>query len=186
MVVNEGYLVRDGLLIKDASSSVTLVESSGELMLVDTGSPKECRALTLVIKAYGVSADSIRHLVNTHLHLDHVGCNHLFRNARMYAHALELPPLGTTRIIDSLTILPDVEVISTPGHTYGCVTVLVNGDERYALCGDAIPTEENYLKHVPPLINVNPVLALMSMDAIARSADVIVPGHGAPFHVRKK
>lgn len=134
----------------------------------------------------GVSVDSIKHLINTHLHIDHFGCNHMFGSARIYAHALESPPLGTIKIKNSMTVLPGVEVIPTPGHTLGSVTVLIDGEKRYAVCGDAIPTRENYQKHVPPFINVNPTLAMKSMDAIASYADVIVPGHDAPFDVVRK
>ena len=184
--VREGYIVRDGAVIKDASSSVTLVESDGQRLLIDTGSPRECRALLSALERISVSADSIMHLVNTHMHIDHVGCNHLFRSARTYAHALESPPVGTVKITDSLIVLPGIEIVPTPGHTYGCITVFVEGEKRYAVCGDAIPTKENYLKHVPPFINVDPKLALKSMDAIVGFADVIVPGHDAQFDVVRK
>lgn len=186
IAVCEGYIVRDGQRIKDASSSVTLVESAGHRLLIDTGSPTDCKALRAALEGMGVSVDSVKHLVNTHMHIDHVGCNHIFRNARTYAHALESPPIGTIRITDSLTVLPGVEVIPTPGHTFGSVTVLVKCEKRYAVCGDAIPIRENYQKHVPPFINVDPKLALKSMDVIAGLADVIIPGHDAPFDVVRK
>jgi glyoxylase-like metal-dependent hydrolase (beta-lactamase superfamily II) len=186
VVVREGFVVREGPEIKDASSSVTLVESAGQRLLIDTGSPRDCKALRTALEGMEVSVDSVKQLVNTHMHIDHVGCNHIFRSARTYAHALESPPIGTIKITDSLTVLPGVEVIHTPGHTFGSVTVLVEGEKRYAVCGDAIPTWENYQKHVPPFINVNPMLALKSMDAITSYADVIVPGHGAPFEVFRK
>jgi N-acyl homoserine lactone hydrolase len=184
--VRQGYVVRDGQTIKDASSSVTLVESAGQHLLVDTGSPRNCKALRTALAEVDVSVNSVGHLVNTHLHIDHIGCNDLFRSGKTYAHALESPPFGTVRIIESMNILPGVEVIPTPGHTLGSVTVLVEGEKRYAVCGDAIPTRENYLKHVPPFINVDPKLALKSMDVISSFADVIIPGHDAPFDVVRK
>ena len=186
VVVREGFIVREGPEIKDASSSVSLVESGGQRLIVDTGSPRDCAALRYALGDLGVPVDSIKHLVNTHLHIDHVGCNHLFRNARTYAHALESPPLGTVKVTGSLAVLPGVTIIPTPGHSYGSITVLVDGPKRYAICGDAISTRENYQKHVPPFINVDPLLALKSMDAITSYADVIVPGHGAPFDVVRK
>ena len=184
--VIEGYIVREGQAIKDASSSVTLVESAGQRIIIDTGSPRNCASLRTALESMGVPVDSVKHLVNTHLHIDHVGCNHLFGSARSYAHALESPPIGTVQIRDALTVLPGVEVIHTPGHTYGCITVLVSGERRYAVCGDAIPTEENYRKHVPPFINVDPRLALKSMDAIISTAQVVIPGHDAPFEIQRK
>jgi N-acyl homoserine lactone hydrolase len=186
IVAREGYIVREGQTIKDASSSVTLVESAGQRLLIDTGSPRDCGALRATLEGMGVPVDSIKHLVNTHMHIDHVGCNHIFGNARTYAHTLESPPVGTIRITDTLTILPGVKIIPTPGHTAGSVTVFVESEKRYAVCGDAIPTKDNYLRHVPPFINVDPKLALRSMDAIVGSSDVIIPGHDAPFDVSRK
>lgn len=186
IAVREGYIVREGQTIRDASSSITLVESAGQRLLIDTGSPGNCKALRTALEGMEVSVDSVKHLVNTHMHIDHVGCNQIFRSARTYAHALESPPIGTIKITDSRTVLPGVEVIPTPGHTFGSVTVLVEGERRYAVCGDAIPTRENYQKHVPPFINVDSKLALKSMDLIVGFADVIIPGHGAPFDVVRK
>ena len=186
VIVREGFITREGPEIKDASSSVSLVESGGQRLIVDTGSPRDCTALRSSLGDMGVPIDSIKHLVNTHLHIDHVGCNHLFRNAVTYAHALESPPIGTVKVTESLAVLPGVTIIPTPGHSYGSITVLVDGTKRYAICGDAIPTRENYQKHVPPFINVDPILALESMDAIASYAEIIVPGHGAQFEVIRK
>jgi N-acyl homoserine lactone hydrolase len=186
VVVREGYIVREGTEIKDASSSVSLVESGGQRLIVDTGSPRGCTALRSSLDDLEVPIDSVKYLVNTHLHIDHIGCNRLFRNAVTYAHALETPPIGTVKVTQSLAVLPGVKILHTPGHSHGSITVLVEGTKRYAICGDAIPTRENYEKHVPPFINVEPKLALQSMDAIASYAEIIVPGHGAPFEVVRK
>jgi glyoxylase-like metal-dependent hydrolase (beta-lactamase superfamily II) len=59
----------------------------------------------------------------------------------------------------------------------------VQADRRYVIAGDALPTEENYVKNVPPGINYDPDLAMESIKRIVGYADVVVPGHGLPFSV---
>lgn len=185
-LVMEGRLVRDGARIVEASSSVSMVESGGRVVVVDTGSLADANRLREAFRGASIEPDQVDIVINTHLHLDHIGGNALFRNARFYAHRLESPPLGTARISEGFEIIPGVEVVTTPGHTAGSISVIVRAERRYAICGDAIPTKANLDGHVPPAINIDPRLALKSMDLLEASADVIVPGHGAPFDVERK
>ena len=185
-LVRRGFIERRGEVIVDASATVTLVEASGRRIIIDTGSPVECDKLLLDLRVMGVDPRKVDIVVNTHLHIDHCGCNEAFENAVVYAHQLESPPIGNVRISGSITMFPGVEVVHTPGHTAGSVTVFVMAEKRYAICGDAIPTKANYDSHVPPFIAWDKGLAMKSMDAILASADVIVPGHDAPFEVRRK
>jgi glyoxylase-like metal-dependent hydrolase (beta-lactamase superfamily II) len=184
----DGRLVRSGDEVLDASSTVSLVVSADKRVIVDTGSSADSKLLRESLRAASVRPDEVDIVVNTHLHMDHIGGNSLFPNARFYAHRLESPPLGTIRISDQFELLPGVELVLTPGHTAGSISVLVHAERRYAICGDAIPTRANIENHVPPSININPRLALKSMDYLEASADVIVPGHEGQFEVvrRKK
>lgn len=185
-VFKEGDLVREGATVLDSSSTVTLVEVSGQRLVVNTGSPRDAPGISASFRRMGVPLDSIKFVVNTHLHVDHIGCNEIFPNARIVALALEHPPVGSSRVTEKVKLLRGVEVVPTPGHTYGSISVFASGVKRYAICGDAIPTPENYQRHVPPSINCNPVLATESMDLILAWAEVVVPGHGAPFEVPGK
>jgi len=178
-----GRLKRSGSVVVEASSTVTLVISAGRMMVVDTGSAAEMDSLREALRASSVDPDEVDMVVNTHLHLDHIGGNELFSNAKFYAHRLETPPIGTIRVSDELELLPGVRTMHTPGHTAGSISVLVQADERYAICGDAVPTKANIEQHAPPSMNIDPLLALKSMDALEAYADVMVPGHGAAFEV---
>jgi len=183
--VLDGRLVRSGNTILEASSTVSLVVSAEKKVIVDTGSPTDMKLLQKALRAASVRPSEVDMVINTHLHLDHIGGNSLFTNARFYAHRLESPPLGTVRVSEGFELLPGVEVVLTPGHTAGSISVLVHADRRYVVCGDAIPTKANVENHVPPSININPRLALKSLDSLVASADVIVPGHEAPFDVAR-
>lgn len=176
-----GYLVREGNSVVDASSSVTLVESEGQLIVVDTGSPADRARLVSTLKEFGVDPKSVDCVVNTHLHIDHCGCNELFEGARLFAHELESPPIGTVRVRQRTELAAGVELVPTPGHSPGSLSVFVEADEKVAICGDAIPTRVNYDKRVPPFINFDRKLAEKSMDVIGAWADLVIPGHDPPF-----
>jgi len=185
-VIQSGFIVRDGPKVLDASSSVTMVSSAGRRLVVDTGVLQSLHKISDSLKALGVDPGSVEYVVNTHLHVDHVGCNHLFGSARLVAHGLEDPPAGTMRIDDRRSILPGVEVVPTPGHSAGSLSVFVEAERRYAIVGDAIPTRANYEQHLPPFVNINKELALKSMDMILGWADIVIPGHDSQFEVTAK
>lgn len=182
-VMREGYLERERGRVVDASSNVTLIQASGQSVVVDTGSPRDAELLPELFKKAGVSLGSVSVVVNTHLHIDHIGCNDLFENARFVAHKSEDPPVGTLRISEATDLVPRVRIVPTPGHTRGSISVFVSGAENWAICGDAIPTVGNYQKHVPPSLNVDSRLAVESMDLILGWADEVVPGHDKSFKV---
>ncbi len=186
VVIQEGYIIRERNTVLDASSTVTMVESGRRRLVVDTGAPQRCSDLRGALSRLGLRARDFGHVVNTHLHVDHCGCNELFSAALMCAHKAESPPLGILVLDDELFLMPGVTVLHTPGHTPGSISVLVEADRRYAICGDAIPTKANYDSHSPPFINVDRRLALKSMDALLAWADMVVPGHGGPFEVLRK
>jgi N-acyl homoserine lactone hydrolase len=182
-LVRKGVLVSKGEVVIDASSNVTLVEAMGKRIIVDTGSPRDCDKILFDLKSMMIQPKDVDIVVNTHLHMDHCGCNDLFSNALFYVHELEEPPIGCTRISGAVTLIPGVEILPTPGHTKGSVSVFVSAEKRYAICGDAIPTRSNYETHVPTFIAFDKALALKSMDMILEWAEMVVPGHDDPFPV---
>ncbi len=182
-LVRKGSLVREGARVVDASSTVTLVEASGKHIIVDTGLPRDCDKLLFDLNSMRADPETVDVVVNTHLHMDHCGCNELFPNAIVYAHVLEDPPVGTNRVSGAVTLLPGVEIVPTPGHTPGSVSVFVSAEKRYAICGDAIPQKANYDSNTPPAIAFDRGLATKSMEMIIGWAQIIIPGHDGPFDV---
>jgi N-acyl homoserine lactone hydrolase len=182
-VVRKGTLERESGVVVDASSTVTLIETMGKRIVVDTGSPRECDKILFDLKSMMVRPEEVDIVVNTHLHVDHCGCNELFENARVYAHELEEPPIGNVRMSGALTLFPGIEIVPTPGHTRGSLSVFVSSDSRYAITGDAIPTKANHDTHVPPFVAFDKALALTSMDMILGWAEMVIPGHDDLFPV---
>jgi len=181
-----GHIRRKGDSAVEASSSVTLVEASGKKILVDTGSSKDKCRLVEGLARMDTEPEAVGYVVNTHMHIDHCGCNDLFSAARVVAHVSESPPLGSLKVVGEQELFPGVALVPTPGHSSGSISVFVTADERYAICGDAIPTRDNYDKWVPPFINIDRRLALRSMELIRSWADVIIPGHDSPITVGRK
>ncbi|UCE91693.1 MAG: MBL fold metallo-hydrolase [Methanobacteriota archaeon] len=185
-VLCEGYVVRNGSRVLDASSTVTLVISDECIAVVDTGSPFRSKELRKALAEADIAESEVDFVINTHLHLDHCGGNDIFTEASQLAHRLEQPPVGSMKVEDGHKVARSVSIRGTPGHTIGSISVLVDSDVRYAICGDAIPTRANYEARVPPAIHIDRRLAVESMEGLIRWADVIVPGHDAPFETLGK
>jgi N-acyl homoserine lactone hydrolase len=185
-VLCEGRIVRNGKEILEAHSSVTMVTWPEHIMIVDT-SDQEYRARVVdALSANEVDPDQVDIVVNTHLHSDHCANNDLFHYAVQMAHEQERPDRRFVAVKGDHELYPGINLVHTPGHTAGTMSVFVESDRKYAIVGDAVPTFENVRRWVPPGIVSDGDAALRSMKKIVDYADVVVPGHDAPFEVDRR
>ena len=102
----------------------------------------------------GLDTASIDVVVNTHLHFDHCGGNHLFTGRPIYVQRTELddarsqddytirewveaPGVQYVPVDGQLELLPGVRLIPTPGHTRGSQVVVVQtGGRPVVVAGD--------------------------------------------------
>lgn len=179
-----GYLIRDddGKLL-EAHSTSTLIRTETRLIVVDTSSREMRPAIKTAFKQIGVFAKDVDTVVLTHSHPDHTQNLDLFPNAKVLVHAGEDEPFPGAEVVDGdMSLAKGIELRYTPGHSWDSMSVFVEGpDRKYVIAGDAIPLEDNFKKDVPPALHVCKDLAMKSIKTIADYADVIVPGHGAPF-----
>lgn len=125
----------------------------------------------VTLRDLGVDPEDVRLVVNTHLHWDHCGNNHLFPNAHYIVQKDELlyavDPAAPTRpafenteriappwaavvnrfrtVRGDAEIVPGVGVVALPGHTPGSQGVLVeSGSERFLIAGDTIDMQVNW------------------------------------------
>lgn len=70
------------------SCSVLLTDGT-ERVLVDTGFSSHDAVLLQGLERAGVAPEQITAIINTHFHLDHIGCNALFPRARVYASRVD-------------------------------------------------------------------------------------------------
>ena len=89
---------------------------------------------------------SVDIVVNTHLHFDHCGGNHLFARKPTYVQRQELddarnendytipewvdpPGMHYVPVDGELELLPGLRLLPAPGHTRGSQVVVIDGDE---------------------------------------------------------
>jgi glyoxylase-like metal-dependent hydrolase (beta-lactamase superfamily II) len=149
--------------------NAALIRSPDASILVDTGigpPPREFvpdadSHLLGELERLGVTRESIDLVIQTHLHIDHVGCTGMFPNARYVVHKgdldyflgpesleerphlLKLVPIREAVQIDAVEgesePVPGVRILPTPGHTPGHVSVRVEGaDGPIVILGDVV------------------------------------------------
>ncbi len=140
---------------------VHVIDHPDARVLVDTGltelhpavSDMDPRLIPLSTQADFDVAD-IDVVINTHLHFDHCGGNHLFASRPTYVQRRELddarslndytirdwvdaPGVRYVPVDGELEVLPGVRLVATPGHTPGSQVVVVEtGGRPIIIAGD--------------------------------------------------
>ena len=173
VTVVTGRIRREGKRVVEAHSTSTLVLSPEARILVDTSSRENRSKLMEGLERARISPSEIDVVVLTHLHHDHMGNLDLFPRARKLARAEERPFEGIEPVTEDMELAPGVSLLHTPGHTLGSMSVVARTDGAvFAIAGDAMPTRDNHERWLPPGINVDPQLALSSMERICRAGTV--------------
>ncbi len=151
-----------------------VVTHPGGAALVDTGvgGPDEVlsdwrvvnRTAADALAELDMSPADIGLVINTHLHFDHCGQNAVFKHAAFYVQRAELaraqresPELydwfdfmnARFELLDGdAELLPGLNVVTTPGHTVGHQSVVVQSADGASdvLIGDAAYTPRQYLR----------------------------------------
>lgn len=124
------------------------------------------------LRLLGLAPGDITHVVNSHLHFDHCGCNALFTRAQIFVQGAELRATRAARDADRR---PDrdwdgpldyrllegehdlfgdaaVVIVPTPGHTAGHQSLRVTAGSGMQVCltGDACYTQEHMERDLLP------------------------------------
>ncbi|XP_068027155.1 metallo-beta-lactamase domain-containing protein 1, partial [Melanerpes formicivorus] len=157
--------------------------------LVDTGGPWGRRRLLQLLGAQGLTPADVTHVVVTHGHSDHVGNINLFPQATLVV-GLDLSrgeglylPHGMGRGLPYPLHPGLLEVVPTPGHTPDHVSLLLRGTSlgTVLVAGDLFEREED--EEEWRALSQDQARQEQSRSWALATADVIVPGHGAPFRV---
>jgi N-acyl homoserine lactone hydrolase len=139
---------------------VHVIDHPGGRVLVDTGIKELHPAVADMdprlrpLLEQGFDIDSVDMVVNTHLHFDHCGGNHLFAGKPIYVQRQELddargkddytipewvdaPGVEYVPVDGELELLPGLRLVPAPGHTRGTqVVVIETGGRPEVVCGD--------------------------------------------------
>ena len=180
-----------------------LVRTEKENILVDTGvgnlPPKyqkfhdvirtKDEELSSSLRKAGLRPEDVTMVVNTHLHFDHCGNNHMFPNSKFLIQTDEIryayfPDrfMRVSYLRDFFDVEGDylsvrgryeiengVEVLPTPGHTIGHQSVIVKWKNRNVVyAGDAAPLAENIEKRNITGMTYDSALGAQSIDLLRR------------------
>ena len=152
-----GYAIRhpDGLLLVDTGVGWDNDD-------IDAAYQPRRRPLPEGLAAHGLHQRDVALVVNTHLHFDHCGSNHLFPRVPIYvqadeyaaAHSLphftipawvDFPEARYEQVGGEHGLLPGVRLLPTPGHTPGHQSIVLETDSGLAvLAGQAIYSVAQY------------------------------------------
>jgi glyoxylase-like metal-dependent hydrolase (beta-lactamase superfamily II) len=176
-----GYARADGRV----GSSVTLVRDGEALIVVDPGMVAR-RALILdPLRDLGVVPEAVSHVFLSHHHPDHTLNAALFPNAEVvdfwarYRDDLWLDHDG-----DGYRLSPHAALWLTPGHSEEDASLIVEAEDAvYAMThlwwrGDRTPK-------VDPLAWDQAALEA-GRARLLEAVDVVIPGHGGPFQLRRR
>ncbi len=196
--------------VKDSRPTSSLLENNGFQAVIDTEHPKEDGAEYMAaLKRRDVNPADIPCVLFTHLHPDHFGHKDLFPGATFVFHKderlgfyfkndktlvlqgsslFELSPAGLARP-EYVTGDPDlaglgtrVYIRHTPGHTPGSMVIFARIDGLvHAWAGDIFLNQAYFDAWQPPGSSWDRQRIFEHMEYIRDRADVIIPGHGAPF-----
>ena len=138
---------------------VHVIDHPDARVLVDTGMTELHPAvadmdprLSPLNKQKGFDLASIDIVVNTHLHFDHCGGNHLFAGKKIYVQRRELddarskddytirewvdaPGVEYVTVDGEFELLPGLRLVPAPGHTSGMQVVVIETSGRPVVVG---------------------------------------------------
>jgi glyoxylase-like metal-dependent hydrolase (beta-lactamase superfamily II) len=153
------------------------------------------RAVTLVegVEQQGLSPAQVDMVINTHLHDDHCGNNECFPDAKFFAHRDEVafclsphpldhrydPSFIETQdfihVEDGQEILPGLQILYSPGHTPGCLSVKVETASGPTVITGFCCNRENFPPSGPAICPGVHLDAIAAWESIQRIKDLGIP-----------
>ena len=179
------HVIHQGSVDGDhVSSTVSLILDGDARLVVDPGMVADRSLIVDGLARLGVEPEGVTHVLLTHHHPDHTLNAALFPNADVVdAWATYRGDLWLDHDGDGFSPTPHVRLFVTPGHSAQDVTWLVETDDGVMACthawgqADSRPEDDAYATDQQALAQ--------SRERILQAADVVVPGHDAPFPTRR-
>ena len=176
------HLLHTGYAADRVASSVVLVRDGDIRIVVDPGMVVDRSRILDPLAVLSVAPESVTHVFLSHHHPDHTINVALFPNAEVVDfHARYVGDRWLNHDGDGYRLGPSSQLWLTPGHTEEDASLIVAADDGvYAMThawwrGDRTP-------EIDPYAPDQAILAA-SRARILATADIVIPGHGAPFRV---
>ncbi|MFF4365017.1 MBL fold metallo-hydrolase [Streptomyces sp. NPDC001594] len=176
-VLNTGYVGSTG---PGVAATVSYVGDGDRHVIFDPGMVASPGHILDPLAELGLGADDITDVVLSHHHPDNIMNAGLFPRARIHDHKAEyLGHTWTARDAEGHELTPSLRLIHTPGHSLEDITLLAGtASGVVAFAGDLWwhaqgPADD-------PVAPDREALRAARLRVMA-AADLIVPGHGAPF-----
>lgn len=181
-------------------------------VLIDIDHPKkDPEDIKSSLKEAGILPEDVDIVILTHLHPDHIGHKDIFCNARFVFHrderlafyfkenkTIRLDGSVLWRITDNKWPVPvdsipdlkslgnDLFICHCPGHTKGSIVIFALIDNLvHAFAGGVFLNREYFENWQPSAMSWEQNRIYEHMSLIRDNADVVIPGHGKPFRIRK-
>ncbi|MBT2440907.1 MBL fold metallo-hydrolase [Streptomyces sp. ISL-36] len=176
-VLTTGYTLSTG---PGVAATVSYVCDGDRHVIVDPGMVAHRDRILGPLLALGLGPDDITDVVLSHHHPDNTLNVGLFGRARIHDHKAEYRnDQWTDRDAEGHELTPSLRLIRTPGHSAEDITLLAGtADGVVAFAGDLWWRPDGPADD--PVAPDRETLRASRLRVLA-AADVIVPGHGAPF-----
>jgi glyoxylase-like metal-dependent hydrolase (beta-lactamase superfamily II) len=172
----------------------------GSDTIIDTGTGMNIQQLWKWLESQNVKPESIKTIINTHCHADHIGGNRYFK-ASVLAHERDADAIATAdkqKILGldfpikfelcKVRALKDKEILKlgdhtftvlhTPGHTEGSMC-LYESDSKILISGDTVFADGGLGRVDLPTGSATDMVA--SLEKLASlEVEKLLPGHGPP------
>lgn len=173
-VLVEGYV-----RMPHVAGTVSLLRDGDRVVVVDPGMVADRDLILAPMAALGVRPEDVTDVVVSHHHLDHTVNIALFPPVPVHDFQSVLEgDLFTQRPVEGTQLSPAIRLLATPGHTPQDLTTLVGTSDGVVALTHLWwtaegPAEDPYAPDREQL--------RAQRERVLALADLVVPGHGAPF-----
>lgn len=160
-------------------STCTLIREGQRIIVVDPGMAASQRQILDPLAALGLSPREVTDVVLSHHHPDHTINVALFPDAAVHDHwAIYRGDQWEDSDAEGRELTAAVRLIRVPGHTSEDIATVVGTPDGIVVCThlwwtETVPEEDPYA--------TDPDALHRSRARVLAFADVVIPGHGAPF-----